>query len=156
MKDEKTVRYILGKYQREKLNPVAALDRFHAVTEATQKPSYIRRWLFATAGLASMLVVFAAVRYMVPKLGQPRLDAEQVAETPIVVADYPVTEDFVFKDAPLDTVLQMLSSHYGCKLSASDTVGHLNGSFQKSDDVELVVRAIEHALGIEIEIGSPL
>ena len=58
----------------------------------------------------------------------------------------------MFNDASLGTVLEVLSAHYGCTLTTADTSGRLNGAFRKSDDVEVVVRAIEDALGVDIVI----
>jgi len=171
MTDEKTYDYVLGLYEEGKLDTVGAIRRFRAAiaagpedvwsaTRTQLRPRALgraadgRRWALAAAyGAASVLVAFAAVRYVAPRLGWFQPKPEEAVATPEPAAAVGISAaEFVFNDAPLGTVLSVLSSHYGCVLTAPDTTGRLNGTFRKSDDVETVVGAIEEALGVDIEI----
>lgn len=146
MTEEKTYDYVLGLYEAGKLDTAGAIRQFRARNG--------RRWaLVAAYWAAGALAAFAAVRYVAPRLGLFRPEAEETAAAPAPAAAVDASaSEFVFTDAPLGTVLGVLSSYYGCVLETADTNRRLNGTFRKSDDVETVVSAIGEALGVDIEI----
>ena len=158
MEEEIVYDYVLGRYREGKMDTGAAIRRFRenvapGAGRGLKTLVSGRRWaLVAAYGAAAVLVAFAAVRYVAPRLGILQPKAEVAAPASAASAVGITATDFVFNDASLGTVLEVLSAHYGCTLTTADTSGRLNGAFRKSDDVEVVVRAIEDALGVDIVI----
>lgn len=142
---DKNVDFVVKHYKEGAFDAEEAIRRFH-----DSRPHVIsRRWWAAAAAVFAAFVLFAG-GYTVYNITQQESSA----------TDHPVEQmetstaaghTFVFDNTPLNEVLKQMSDYYGCTLTTSDPDKRLSASFP-DDDLEVIVAAIEEALGVEITI----
>lgn len=143
---DKELEFVARFYDRDRYDSEKAITKFH---DAHKESNTHRWWMTAAAAAASVAIAFAA-GYTIHSY---RTVNEAPAETEHVIL-YPnvaQTHVFVYDAAPLQDVLDELSSYYGCKLK-TDAKGKLLTATFPDDDIDFIVSLIEEALDISISV----
>lgn len=142
---DKRIDFVVKHYKEDAFDAGKAIRRFHH----GQQHVTARRWWAAAAAVFAAFVLFAG-GYTVYNITQQESSA---TDHPVeqIEASTAAGHTFVFDNTPLNEVLKQMSDYYGCTLTTSDPDKRLSASFP-DDDLEVIVAAIEEALGVEITI----
>ena len=144
--NEKDLDYVARRYRKDRYDTRKAIARFHETNKVTTNR---RWWMTAAAAAASVALVFAAgygIHTWVRGAQEP-----VPVEQPAISSQTADTHIFVYDNTPVEQVLAELSAYYGCTLTTEPTDKRLTATFP-DDDIEVIVRTIESALNIKINL----